>query len=204
MSRAEAEPLVTDHSVAQRIARYSAPAVAILWIGGILLATLLFPSFDWTQDTLAEVGRAGQATAPILDGSLFAGSLLGVWFLWVIAKQRGQTSVLQRAGLLLMGLMVFLVGFGQLGIPQPYLLVIVLSIVWFLPLTFAVYGTGEVLSGNDRLGLLSFWFGIVHLLAWQIISNFLSFSSAIPAFITTILLAVWILAHYREFMTSDG
>jgi hypothetical membrane protein len=186
----------TDDWSAQRLARFAAPAMAVLWIGGTLLATALFPGFDWTQDAINKVGTAGEPTAPILDGSLFVGSLLGLAFLWRVAREKRTT--VQRAGIVLMGLMVFISGFGQLGIPQPYLLILVLSLIWLLPVAFGVYGTAEVLEGDDRIGVLSFWFGIVHLLSWQIISNAMGFSSAIPAFITIALLAAWVLALYWE------
>lgn len=59
--------------------------MALLWIAGTLLAVYLFPSFDWTTNALAEVGRSGEPTAPLFDASLFLGSLFGLVFLRSVA-----------------------------------------------------------------------------------------------------------------------
>lgn len=186
----------TGRQSLKRFAVLGAPAMAVLWIGGTLIAVLMFPSFNWTTDTLAQVGRTGEPTAPLFDGSLFIGSLFGIIFLWQVSKQK--TATLQRVGLALMGALIFLVGAGQLGFQQPWLLLIVLSIIFGTPVAIGLYGTGEIFAGNLRLGVLSFWLGIAHIMAWSIISNLLEFSSAIPTFATIVLLSIWSLTLYRQ------
>lgn len=180
-----------------RLAIVGAPATAVLWIGGTLLAVFLFPSFDWTTNALAEVGRSGESTAPIFDASLFLGSLFGLVFLGSVVAPR--IDRVRQVGLGLMGLLMFLVGAGQLGIQQPWFLVVVLAMIFGFPLAIAFYGTGEVFAGNFRLGVLSFWLGLIHLLAWDILSNLLEFSSAIPTFLTIVLFSVWIMAMYSKY-----
>lgn len=98
-----------------------------------------------------------------------------------------------------MGLFIFLIGTGQLGIQQPWFLGVVLAVIFGFPLSIALYGTGEVFAGNLRLGVLSFWLGLLHLLTWSTLSNLLEFSSAIPTFLTIVLFSVWIMAMYWKY-----
>lgn len=177
--------------------RLAGPTAVVLWIGGTLVSTLLFPGFSWTSNTLAEVGTAGRPSAPVFDVSVVAGSVLGVLFLALVWRR--SANHYQRAGVGVLGILFILIGAAQVGLQNPWLELIALAVILVTLPALALYGTGAVLAGRHRLGLWSIWLGIGHLLAWQVLSIILGFSSAIPTFVTLVLLSGWVLLHYSRF-----
>lgn len=172
------------------------PAMAVLWIAGPLVATSLYPAFDWTANTLAQVGQAGRSSAIVFDASIGLGAVFGLVFLglvWTTAANR-----LQRAGLAAVGLLVSLVGVAQLGVQNPWFELIALAFIIGLLPALALSGSGDVLDGHAVRGLTAIWLGIAHLLVWQVVSIILGFSSATPTFVSMVLVSAWVLTHYRD------
>lgn len=176
--------------------------MAGLWIVGTLVSTLLFPAFRWTTNTLAEVGRAGQPSAVPFDASIVLGSVLGVAFLW--GRWSETENVLQRGGIVLIAALIGLVGISQLGLRNPWLELVALTFILATLPALALFGSGDVLAGQRRRGILAVWLGIGHILAWQVISIILGFSSAIPTFVSMSLLSAWILALYATERPTPG
>ncbi|SDJ90133.1 hypothetical membrane protein [Natronorubrum texcoconense] len=148
----------------------AAPVVAL---GAILLATLLAApeTFTWRGRALSDMGRYEARTFRLFNGGLILGGLLGIpfaWRLWVASR-----SGLERLGVVLWIATVGLVGVGVffIGHTEFYLgtdLHAPAALVYFGLAPFAqwVYGTGQILADERRLGLVSIWLGIVHPLAW--------------------------------------
>jgi hypothetical membrane protein len=180
----------------QRFAALGGPAMVVLWLGGILVATLLDPSFGWTSNTLAELGRAGQPSALVNDVSVVLGGSLGLLFLWRVWSE--STNNVQRSGVAFVGLIVLLLSVAQLGVQNPWLELMALVFILFTLPALALHGSGDVFAGRPRRGVLSIWLGIVHILEWQVLSIILGLSSAIPAYVSLVLLSVWVLAQYSS------
>lgn len=183
-----------------RLARHAGPAMAVLWVGGTLAATLLFPGFNWTSNTLAEVGTAGQPSAPVFDASLVLGSALGLVFLWRLWS--ASTNHLQRAGLALLGALIALVGVVQLGVGNPWIELVALAFILLTLPALALQGSGDVFAGRERVGVWSIWLGVVHLLGWQVLSIILGYSAAVPTFLSMVLLSAWLGLQHRRLGSS--
>jgi hypothetical membrane protein len=189
----------STESMASKISLWFGPGLAGLWIIGVLISTFMFPSFIWTKNTFAEIGRSGGAAAFVFDFSVVTGSLLGLLFL--IRTWQHAINNFQKTGIALLAALFFLTGIAQLGLGNPWLEVFALSFIFLLLPAFALIGSGDVLAGHPRRGIVTFWLGIVHSLSWQILSVTLEFSSSIPTFISFFLISIW---TFLQFFAMRG
>lgn len=168
--------------------------MVVVWLGGTFVSTLLFPSFSWTADTLAAAGRAGRPSALLFDASIVLGALLGIVFLGRLWPET--THPHQRAGIGLIAALVALTGGAQLGLRNPWFELIALAFVLLLLPALAIFGSGDVLAGRPRRGLLAVWLGVTHLLAWQVLTIIMGLSAAVPTLLSLALLSTWVLSLY--------
>lgn len=178
----------------QQVALLAGPVMVVVWLAGVFVSTLIFPSFNWTSNTLAEVGRAGAPSALLFDASFVLGVVLAGVFLGRIWPETAHT--LQRVGIGLVGFLLVITAVAQLGVQNPWLELIALAFLLLLLPALGLYGTGDILAGHPGRGILAFWLGIAHILSWQILSIILEFSSAIPTYTSLVLISIWVLSLY--------
>lgn len=153
-----------------------APAIAAVTI---LAATLVDPGFVWADDALSNLGElpagesitlsflAGAPEFALFNGGLILTGLVGLpfaWRLWTDADH-----ILHRVGALqFAGALIALALVGVYYIPrEPHGAVAIAH--YLLGIVFMwTYGTGSVLAGRTRWGLVTIWLGIVHLMAWLV------------------------------------
>lgn len=153
-----------------------APTIAAVTI---LAATFVDPAFSWTEDALSNLGELPMgesitlpflASAPefaLFNGGLLLTGIVGLPFalrLWTDADH-----VLQRVGALqFAGALIALALVGVFHIPrEPHGTVAIAH--YLLGIVFLwTHGTGSVLVGRTRWGLVTIWLGSVHLLAWLV------------------------------------
>lgn len=158
----------------RRIATTCGLAAPVVALGAIVLATLLAApeTFTWRDRALSDMGRYGTRTFYLFNGGLILGGLLGIpfgWRLWVASR-----SGLERLGVLLLwiatvglvGVGVFFIGHTEFYLEADLHAPAALLYFGLAPFAQWVYGTGQILADERRLGLISIWLGIVHPLAW--------------------------------------
>lgn len=180
-------------------AGYLAPT---LTLGAILLGTLLSPTFTWADSALSNLGAMGAQTAWLFNGGLMLGSLVAVPFLVVF--YRVSEHLLQRIGVLLLSLALvglFLVGVFPMG--TTYHFPAALSFYLFTTLALWLHGSGSVLAGAPRRGLLSIWLGITNIMTWLVWvagGPLTRGGLAIPEFIGACVFAVWMVLSARRLL----
>jgi len=141
-----------------------APAIAL---GSVGLATVVAPpsEFTWKAFALSDLGRPDARTFLLFNGGLVIGSAVGLGFVWPLWRRAG--NWFERAGTIAFVLTV--VGLGLVGVFHlPRALHQPVSLAFFVGAPFAswLYGTGQVLAGESRLGLVSIWIGVAHVVGW--------------------------------------
>jgi hypothetical membrane protein len=158
---------------------------------GTTVAVVLAPWFSPTANALSDLGARGQASAPAFNLGLIAAGVLGVGFaarLWPEAP-----GTVSRAGVALLGLA--LVSLALVGVfPVPHSYHVPAAIGFFVSLTYAlfVYGTGQVLAGRARSGLVTVWLGIAHVTGWLGWALAGARGLAIPESMGAMILGVWV------------
>lgn len=136
----------------------AAPGVAL---GCILLATLLSPTFSWTDSALSDLGVTA-GTALLFNGGLVVGGALGLGFAaWLWGVDDG---VLARLRAVAFGGAV--VGMGAVGVfveGTPLHFPSALGFYLLATATMAVDGLARRGTTTGRLALVA---AVVHLLAW--------------------------------------
>jgi hypothetical membrane protein len=173
----------------------AAPAVAV---GAILLATALSPTFTWTGSALSDLGAPGAPTAALFNGGLVLGGALALPFaarLVGAARNRVETAgaaVFGLAALALAGVGVF-----PLGTPQHT--PVAVSFFVLLSLSLWVYGAGNALAGDRRLGAVTVLLGLCNLVAWvAYVGLFEDLGVALPEAVGTAVLAAWSVGTARR------
>jgi len=173
-----------------------APVVAL---GGILLATLLDPTFSWTADALSDLG-VREASAPVFNGALVAGGALGLGYapaLWAAAGDDAGTD--DDAGSRLAGRAVVplfaaatvaMAGVGLFPIGSPLHAPAALAFYLLFTLAMAVDGLARRRSAAGRAALL---LAGVHVAVWALWIAGLRPGPglALPEFAGALLLAAW-------------
>lgn len=189
----------------QHDGRLQSLRTAALWAGpagiavaalGIFGAILLAPWFELTTNALSDLGAAGEPTAPLFNGGLILGGVLGIAFsgrVWLAA-----TNAARRLGVAL-----FAVGFVNLALVGVFALPAdphtPVAVAFFLSFTYGlfVHGSGDVLAGDRRRGLASIWLAVVHLTGWLVFAAAPFDGLAIPELVGSATLAGWVLLTFR-------
>lgn len=191
-----------------------APPIALV---GILLATLVDPSFSWTGSALSHTGELPPGRSVSIDlvldrpsfllfnGSLVATGAIGLPFAWLLYVEADHP--LQRSGAMLLGLaLVSLAAVGVFYLPHglhaPAAIVHVIATM----ATLFVYGTGTVQHGEREYGLATIGLGLVTLGIWLLWTMALPDSGiAIPEYVGALALGGWtIWTALRTIETAEG
>lgn len=205
------------HRISKRTATRCGLAAPVVALTAIVLATLLAApeTFTWHGRALSDMGRPGARTFLLFNGGLIVGGLFGLpfaWRLWIVGRRR-----LERLGAALLAVtLVGMIGVGGffIGHTNYYFdtyLHGAAAVTFFAaaPVAQWLYGTGQVLAGTRRLGLLSIWLGIVHPVAW--LGWLMSRTGAadprawfaIPEFVAAVAFGGWILVLAGDSYVAD-
>jgi hypothetical membrane protein len=179
---------------------YAGYAAALISLPGVLLATVLSPTFTWSGNALSNLGKTGHEAATTLtvvtfNGGLVVGSLFGIGFAYALLRYR------RNRGELLGGVVLALsfLALGMVGVfPQGTDLHFpsALSFYGLLSVGLWLYGAGNLLAGARRLGAITVVMGVVNILAWvgwTLTGSLLRDGLAIPEIVGATLLAVWVI-----------
>jgi len=175
-------------------------AVAIaLSLGGILVATILSPSFAWTGNALSDLGVAWSAagtsaTALAFNGGLIAGGAVGLAFtraLAATARTRAERIVVALFGLtvVLMGLVGVFPRGSSLHLP------VAVGFYVLVSLTLWADGLARFAGAVPGRWLPGLTFGTVNLLAWvawAATGSILRGGVAVPETVGALALAGWV------------
>ena len=172
-----------------RIERHAGSVAPILALGGILLATILDPTFSWVHDALSDLG-VRDASASVFNGSLVLGGLLAV--IYGVGIARRTESIVQRLiGVLFSLAALHLAGVGLFVIGHPL----------HVPAAIGFYGLMTVIfliDGYERreepTGKLCFGLAAVHVAIWGtwFATWWPGTGLALPEFAGALLVPVWI------------
>lgn len=187
-----------------------APLVAAV---GILTATLADPSFAWATSALSDTGALPDGRSVtwsfvganpqflLFNGGLILTGVLGLPFiltLWSRAE-----NVPHRIGVA--AFLIAIVALGLVGVfhlPRPPHGAVAISHYLAATITLWTYGTGSVLAGAVRRGLVTIWLGIGHLLFWLVWAAVLSSGPipglAIPETVGAAIFGGWVVATALE------
>ena len=174
-----------------RIERGAGTLAALIAIFGILLATILDPSFRWTVDALSDLGvRAGSAL--VFNGALILAGALGIIYavgLLGTASTRRRLVIASSFGLASLSL----AGVGLFVIGHP----------WHAPAAIGFYLLATVsmlLDGVDRraqlTGRITLALAVTQILVWSTwgLSLWPGSGLALPEFAGAVIVVLWILA----------
>ncbi|WP_049941618.1 DUF998 domain-containing protein [Haloterrigena turkmenica] len=192
----------------RRVATACGLAAPVVALSAIALATLLAApeTFSWRARALSDMGRRGTRTFPLFNGGLILGGLLGVpfgWRLWLAARnglERLGVGLLWAATTALVGIGVFFLGHDAFYLDTEFHTPVALLFFGLAPFAQWVYGSGLVLAGDARLGLVSVWLGIVHPLCWlgwlasRAGAGEPSAWFAVPEFVAAVAFGSWVFA----------
>ena len=184
----------TGNGVDYRIpASLGVGAVAVT-LGGIFVAAALTPWFSVFGNALSHLGARGQVAAPIFNGSLVLGGILGAGFvagLWELT-----TEPLRKAGLFFALLAVVCMAFvGRFPIPSGLHFVFAVLFFFFLTVAVFLWGGGDYADGRHERGLALILGATVHLVVWVwwILFPWLPRGIAIPELVGSFVLAIWVI-----------
>lgn len=174
-----------------RVALWSGIAGSLVGFTATLLATLLSPSFSWTANALSDLGAPGAANPWLFNGGLIAAGLIALPFAWTLYS--AASHAIERLGAVAFAATV--VDLSLIGaFPEGTDLHFPLAVGYFTLLTFAlwIHGSGTVLAGDARRGLVFIWLGIGHVLAWVLWTWVGTDGVAIPELVGSVILLVWV------------
>jgi hypothetical membrane protein len=192
----------------ERYAIYCGILAPILSLGCVGLSTVIAPpgEFTWQSFALSDLGRPDARTYLLFNAGLIGGGLVGlplVWPLWRRARNRVEQV---GTGMLL----ISLVGLALIGVFHlPHPLHGLVAILFFVggPFTHWVYGTGQALAGDVVLGLVSVWFGILHVIGWtgwllylSIVQPGEQFWFAVPEMVAALAFGGWAVTVARSLL----
>jgi hypothetical membrane protein len=189
-----------------------APPVAL---GGILLATLVDPSFSWIDSALSHTGELppgrsisiglvlDRPSFLLFNGSLIVTGLVGLPFAWLLyvdadhALKRSGAATLAVALLSLAAVGVFHLPHGW---HAPSAIVHFIATMGFLWL----YGIGMAQSGEPRRGGVTAALGFVVLGTWLLWTFATNAGIAIPEYVGALALSGWVMSDaFRRLEARD-
>lgn len=174
----------------------------LVGFGTTLAATARSPTFQWTGSALSDLGAAGAANSWLFNYGLVASALVTLPFVWVVWA--AADHLVEHVGAAAFGLSVVLL--GLVGVfPIDTALHGPVSVAYFtlLTVTLWVHGSGWVLAGLVRRGLIAIWLGIGHVLFWIAWVVAGPGGIAIPELVGSLAFYAWILLVVRT-LPVDG
>lgn len=175
-----------------------APVMAFL---GVLSATLVSPSFSWTEHALSQLGGptgpvATDLTRLLFNGGLVAGGVVALGF--GVALLRAARNRLELVGIGLFGLTALAMALiGVFPTPQPTHFLVAVSFYAVLSPALWVYGAGTLLAGERTRGGLTVGLGVLNVgawVVWALTGEFMRPGLALPEVVGAAALAGWTFA----------
>lgn len=181
--------------------RHSGALAPVVALGGILLATLLDPSFSWTGDALSHLG-VREPSAVAFNGALVVGGSLAVPYAHLLYERSGRrmapterATADPRAGRAL-GLVFGVAGVCLAGVglfPMGHPLHLPAAVGFYLLATVAFLIDG--LARRDQYtGTATLRLAVIHVLVWATWGAgwWPGTGLALPEFAGALLVAVWV------------
>ncbi len=186
---------------AERASVWAGLTAPVLSFAGVLLATLLSPSFAWTGNALSDLGAPTGAVATdltrlVFNGGLIAGGVvaLGLGYALYLAAR----NLFELAGIGLFGFTSLSMALiGVFPLPQDAHFVAAVSFYVFLSLALWAYGAGNLLAGDRTRGGVTVGLGVLNAAAWAVWTLTGAFSRpglALPEVVGAAALAGWTVA----------
>ena len=174
----------------------------LLGFATTLAATASSTSFRWTASALSDLGAAGAATPWLFNYGLVASALVTLPFVWPVWATAANS--VERLGALAFALSVVLLGLvGVFPIDTPLHGPVSVAYFTLLTVTLWVHGSGWVLAGLARRGLIVIWLGIGHVLVWIGWVAVGPRGIAVPELVGSIVFYAWILLVVRTVSADD-
>ena len=190
----------------RRLAGAGPVAVGIAFLG-IVVAAVLSPTFSPLDSALSDLGAADAPTrtaVPFNGGLVLAG---GIGLGFAVALFRAATHPVERAGGVVFAVTTLaLAGVGVFALPHPLHTPVAVAFYVGVSVTTWVHGTGEVLAGAPRCGLVSIWVGIGHLFVWLGWAALLGGLTGLapPESAGAVLFGAWTVATARRIRAGAG
>lgn len=185
-------------SSVQRLAAYSGPVGGAIGLIATLLAVALSPTFTWTGSALSELGGPTAANPWLFNWGLIVSGIVALPFAWAVWAAAENAT--QRTGAGTFALCVIALALvGVYPIDTDLHGPTALAYFAFLAATLWIHGSGTVLAGRPRAGLVAIWFGIVDVLTWIVWYLVGPGTAAVPELVGAGLLLAWIVLTARSF-----
>ncbi|WP_459881689.1 DUF998 domain-containing protein [Halorubrum gandharaense] len=174
-------------------ARLAGAGATLVALGGILLATLLDPTFSWADDALSDLGVRPRST-PVFNGALVLAGLVGLGYapgLWRVGDGDGG-RLLPRAVAVVFALsMVGLAGVGLFDLTHQLHFPAAVGFYLLVTLAFALDG---VARRRTRTGRITLTLAPLHVLGWWTwTAGYWGVSGlALPELFGALLFAAWV------------
>ena len=138
---------------------------------GIFLAANLTSEFTWTGKSLSWLGETTSQYNFLFNTSIKIGAVIGIPFALMLLAE-GETRLKKLSALLLTFSLLGLLGVGTFHLDIDPSIHLTSATVFFMAATFSmfVWGSGVVLEGRPRWGLVVIWLGVLQILGWAIYS----------------------------------
>jgi len=179
--------------------RWCGPLAAVVALGGVFLATLVSPSFQWTGNALSNLGTAStpagtELTARLSNGGLILGAVLGAGFVTWIRQSAGSGS--QRTVSVLFALaLVAMAGIGLF--PQGTAVHLPVALAFYVLVSGLLWADAFLAIRRDRhrhafaatiLGTAT----IAAWVAWGLTGPIFRPGLALPEIVGAVAFAVWV------------
>lgn len=167
----------------------------VVAVGTTVVTTLMASWFRWTENALSDLGASGEPTAPLFNGGLILGGLVGILFaVWLLGDS---SSRLQRMGSLLFGVaMGFRTLIGVFPIGEPLHNTVAIAFFVVVALALFVYGAGAYVAGQRLNAAVVLAAATLNPLVWTMWVAFgqsVAPGLAIPELLSNLGLLGWLL-----------
>lgn len=172
----------------RRLARHSGPAAVSVTLGGVLVATVLSPTFSWQASALSDLGVTPE-TAWLFNGALVVGGVVGAPYAWALWSAAADPLSHLRAATYLLAL-GSMAGVGLVPAGRPLHLPLALAFFVLAALTAIVDGVARLRLRSGKLSLLT---GVLAPTAWPAWALWLhGIGIAVPEFVGAMLFGIWV------------
>jgi hypothetical membrane protein len=191
----------------ERASVLSGVAAVVVTLTAVVVATLVSPSFAWTQHALSNLGQTGHTastglTLVLFNDGLLVGAVLGLGFSYVLAAHARNPFEFVGVGAFAVS-MVAMGAVGQFPAGTALHFPAFLTFYGSLTLALVAFGVGGVLAGERELGLGTLLLAVVNVGAWVLWllgGPLLRPGLAIPEFVVALVLAGWMLTTGRRLL----